>query len=117
MGNRPIHLFTLPLALLAASLPVATPVQAEVFNVCEIKETADGFAALRKAPSARSPIISRMKAGHVLVIEKTDVGLVTQGKWLKASYFPGEAMPNPGEPGSENIRHGWVHTGLVGDCG
>lgn len=91
--------------------------RAEVFNVCEIRQTADGWVALRSTPSVSGQIVARMVPGHVLVLDRTGNTLVMRGKWFRAAYYPGEAMPNPGDPGHDKIRKGWVHTSVVGDCG
>lgn len=115
-----MYVLRLPIfAALSVALLTVVPdaARAEVFNVCEIRETSDGFVALRQAPTTSSAIVARMLPGHVLVIEKKGNGLVLSGKWFKASYYPGEAMPNPGDPGFDKIRKGWVHTSVVGDCG
>ncbi|MDF2118891.1 SH3 domain-containing protein [Roseiarcaceae bacterium H3SJ34-1] len=104
---------------LVVSLFAASTAHAEIFNACGVKETKDGFVALRDKPSPSARLVTRMKAGEVLVIDKTRKGngLVRSGKWFRAAHYPGEAMPNPGDPGFKDVKRGWVHTDLVDDCG
>lgn len=99
------------------SLFAPASARAEVFNVCEIRQTSDGWVALRSTPGTSGQVVARMAPGHVLVLDRTGNKLVMRGKWYRASYFPGEVMPNPGDPGHDKIRKGWVHTSVVGDCG
>ena len=104
---------------LVVSLFTAPFARAEVFNACGVKETKDGFVALRDKPAPSARLVTRMKAGDVLVIDKTKKGdgLVKSGKWYRASHYHGEAMPNPGDPGFKDVNRGWVYTDLIDDCG
>lgn len=106
-------------AALVVSLCIAPVAQAEIFNACGIKETKDGFVALRDKPSPTARLVTRMKAGEVLVIDKTKRGddLVKSGKWFRVSHYHGEAMPNPGDANFKDVNRGWVHTDLIDDCG
>jgi hypothetical protein len=106
-------------AVLVVSLFAATGARAEIFNACGIKPTKDGFAALRDKPSPTARLVTRMKAGEVLVIDlnKKKDGVVKSGKWFRVAHYHGEAMPNPGDPGYKDVNRGWVHTDLVDDCG
>jgi polynucleotide 5'-kinase involved in rRNA processing len=101
------------IASVAATIASAAPEPI----ACELKETSDGFVALRSGPSAKTRLVARMKPNEVIAIERTEsLELVMRGKWAKAEYFPGEEMPNPGEPGSEKIRRGWVNFDLIDGC-
>jgi hypothetical protein len=103
----------------ALSLFAMTGARAEIFNACGVKPTKDGFAALRDKPLPTARLVTRMKAGEVLVIDlnKKGDGVVKSGKWFRVSHYHGEAMPNPGDPGFKDVNRGWVHTDLIDDCG
>ena len=94
------------------------PARAEVFYVCTVKETADGYVALRSRPSTKARLLARMKPEELLVLDRDKRGeLVNSGGWLRGLHYPGETFPDVDEPEYKKVHHGWVRERLVGDCG
>jgi hypothetical protein len=106
----------LALALLAG-LSVATPAGATA-AVCSIRQTPDGFAALRQAPSRDSRLIRRMPAGHAVAMHHAAPGRpARQGGWVRVTHWADGELQAPGDAGFATGRSGWVHQGLLDDCG
>jgi len=101
----------------ALALVSAGGARAEIFNVCSVMATPDGFVALRDSPSLSGQLLAKMHPGEIVVIEVKDGRLVRSGGWARVSHYPGEAMPNPGEPGYEKVKRGWAKDRLVDECG
>ncbi len=86
----------------------AAPAEATVF--CQIKQTGDGFVALRSAPSATARLVARMKPGD----EVLTVG-DPSGAWQEVQWWRGEERLSPiGRPARAT---GWVNRRLIEDCG
>jgi len=104
-------------AAVAVLLLWATGAKAEIFSACSVLPTPDGFVALREKPSPSGRLIAPMHPGEIVVIDVKDNDFVRSGGWVRVSYFPGEAMPNPGDPGFEKVKRGWAKDKLVDECG
>jgi hypothetical protein len=104
-------------AAIALALLAAGGAQAEIFSACSAKATRDGFVALRDRPSPAGGLLARMRPGEIVVVEVKNNHVVRSGDWLRVSHFPGEAMPNPGDPGFEKVKRGWAKDKLIDDCG
>lgn len=107
---------------LATLLLVAASGAAMAQNVCTARATPDGFVALRDSPSAKGKLVVKMVPDDMVVIDRdprfpSGYVPVQRGQWLKASHFRGEEFPEPGDPGYEKVRRGWVHEKLITDCG
>lgn len=82
---------------------------------CDIKETPDGFVALRAGPSASFEMIEKMRPGDEILL-----GQGKAGKWIEATFWRGGRFatgPNPvGDPATAK---GWMHEDLIADdsCG
>jgi hypothetical protein len=107
----------MPLAAGVALALSASGAQAEVFSVCSVMPTPDGFVALRDNPSPAGGLIARMHAGEIAVIDVKGGRFVQSGGWLKISHYPGEVFPNPGDPEYRKVKRGWVKSKLVDECG
>jgi len=99
------------------ALCAAAPARAEVFSICSVRETKDGFVALRAAPRKDAPVVAKMVPGQMTVLDVKNYKLVKSGNWVSLSWYPGEVMPDPGEPGHDKIRRGWTSYELIDDCG
>lgn len=104
-------------AALALMLFSASGARAEVFNVCSVMPTRDGFVALRDSPSPSGRLITKMHPGEIVVIDVKDGRLVRSGGWARVSHYPGEAMPNPSEPKFDKVKRGWAKDKFVDECG
>lgn len=104
-------------AAIALALLAPSGAQAEIFSACSAKATRDGFVALRDRPSPSGGLIARMHPGEIVVIEVKNNDFVRSGGWVRVSYSPGEAMPNPGDPGFEKVKRGWAKDRLIDECG
>jgi len=103
-------------AVLALGL-AASPASA-LNAVCEVLPTADGFAALRSAPSTDAPMIRRMPVSHGVKMRSVQVGrLVTSGRWVQVTHWPDGKFYEPGDAEFSLGRTGWVVHRLVGECG
>jgi hypothetical protein len=96
------------LTLLAGVSLGALPAAATAF--CNIKPTADGFVALRAAPSTKARIIARMTADDEVLI-----GQRRRGKWDEVTWWRGQDRLQKGFGASSGI--GWVHRDLLEVCG
>lgn len=105
--------------LLAVALTAAFAgaARAEVFHICSVRETKDGFVALRSAPKKDAPVVAKMVPGQMTVIDVKNYKPVKSGNWVSVSWYPGEVMPDPGEPGYEKVKRGWMSYELIDDCG
>ncbi len=111
------------IGVLGSSLIVGTAIAlsalpASATDVCTVLKSADGFVALRDAPSAKGAEIARAKPGEALVIQKTESGdLIEKGRWIKVFHFPGAVIPQESDPEYNKGSVGWMHRSFVADCG
>ncbi len=100
---------------------VAAAVQAsagaETFAACSVKPTKDGFVALRARPAHDARVVAKMRPEQVVVLDLKNREYVRSGGWVSLSWFPGEAMPNPGDIGHDRVKRGWASYELIDDCG
>ncbi|WP_457797267.1 hypothetical protein [Methylocystis sp. S23] len=101
----------------AVALLSTSGARAEVFNVCSVLPTPDGFVALRDSPSPSGRLVARMHPDEVVVIDMARGAPVRSSGWLRVSHFPGAAFPNPGDPEFAKVRRGWAKDKLVDECG
>ncbi len=86
----------------------AAPAEATIF--CQIKESRDGFVALRSGPSPTARLVARMKPGD----EVQTVG-DPAGRWQEVQWWRGDERLSPvGRPARAT---GWVNRRLIEDCG
>lgn len=107
------------LPLLLAALALAPSVRAqEVFHPrwtpCVFEVPADGFVALRAAPSRDAPLVARMDPVDGWFMAQTRDHVATrQGRWIYVLYVP------PGMEADEAERRnvvGWMHDSLNAGC-
>jgi hypothetical protein len=103
---------------LAIALAATTSASAGIGNACEVKETKDGFVAVRAAPNPKGALVSKATPGQIVeVVVDAKQNPVARGKWWRVRHYPGEAMPLPGEPEFKDIKEGWMHSALIDGCG
>ena len=101
--------FVVSLALAPSLLGHATPASAAEF--CYVKQTADGFVALRKKPSPSAKLVGRMLAGDEVML-----GQGAKGNWLEVFWWRGDDRLTRGF--SKKSGHGWVYRKLIDEeCG
>ena len=110
-------IFRKRLNLTIVGVLLAGAARAEVFPVCSVRATKDGFVALRAAPGKDAPVVARMRPGQMTVLDVKNYEPVRSGGWVSLSWFPGEIMPDRGEEGYEKVRRGWASYELIDDCG
>jgi Bacterial SH3 domain len=86
----------------------AAPHLASATSFCHLKETSDGFVALRSQPSAAAKLIGRMKAQDEVL-----VGEGRRGNWVKVTWWSGEDRLLKGHEKSAGT--GWVNRKLIED--
>jgi len=103
---------------IALTLAGTAPARAGIGNACEVKETKDGFVAVRAAPNPKGALVSKATPGQIVeVVVDSKQNPVARGRWWRVRHYPGEAMPLPGEPEFKDIREGWMHSALIDGCG
>ncbi|MFN3891186.1 MAG: SH3 domain-containing protein [Beijerinckiaceae bacterium] len=100
-------IFALGLSALALACGAA-PSRATEF--CLIRKTADGFAALRAAPSLNAKLVARMRTG-----EEVQLAQGVKGRWREVIYWRGGDRLAKGY--SAHTAKGWVDERLLEDCG
>lgn len=91
-----------------ATFAAQAPASATAF--CEVKQTADGFVALRAAPDRNAATLVPMKAGDEVMLRDG-----RRGAWQEVLYWPaGTRLEGPGASAG---RRGWVHVQLLDICG
>ncbi|MFX6040400.1 SH3 domain-containing protein, partial [Acinetobacter baumannii] len=83
---------------------VQAPASATAF--CEVKQTSDGFVALRAAPDRNAQTLARMKAGDEVMLRDG-----RRGVWQEVLHWP--AGTRVERPGASTGRRGWVHAQLI----
>lgn len=94
--------------LVAALLPGGAPAHATEF--CMVRESGDGFVALRSGPGARFPLVAKMKADD----EVRDMA-EQKGSWVRVRHWRGTERLEPAT--AEKCRDGWMHRRFMGECG
>jgi len=82
---------------------------------CGVKKTADGFVALRAAPSPQAKLITRMKPGELvgLLHPPNYDNPVHQGNWTFVRYVPGSNIDKPNGANHDKGIPGWVNNALL----
>ena len=96
----------------------ATAALAGIGNSCEVKETPDGFVAVRAQPSAKGALVAKARPGQMVEIVTMRNGQPrSSGDWVRVRHYPGETIPDKGEPGFKDVREGWMYRRLIDGCG
>jgi hypothetical protein len=99
----------LALTLAGGVTLMSHPAAATLF--CNVRQTADGFVALRAAPDANAKLVGRMTSSDEVMI-----GQGKKGNWIEVSWWRGEERHTKGF-GATSGR-GWVNRKLIEDeCG
>lgn len=98
----------LPALLVLTGSALLSPQPASATSFCHLKETTDGFVALRNRPSAAAKLIGRMKADDEVL-----VGEGKWGNWVEVIWWRGQdrLIKGFGKPAGK----GWVHKKLIED--
>jgi Bacterial SH3 domain len=92
-------------------LTIETPANATIS--CEVLKTADGFVALRAAPTVRSRILFKLKAGNFVTVRSDGSG-AKQG-WEPVTFYKGNATTTTKD---DRQIDGWVTSRYLSkDCG
>jgi hypothetical protein len=114
MMMKRLSVLGLAAALMAGALFGAGSARATEF--CDIKQTPDGFIALRERPDARAKLVARMRAGDEVMLNNivAQKNGWTRVYWWKRGRFQGQTVK-----GIESAdAQGWVNSRLLGDeCG
>lgn len=97
-------------SIVLAAITAVTVQYAHATEFCLIKQTADGFVALRANPSSTAGVISQMKPGE----EVRPTGR-SSGVWRFVHWWRGETRIASGVDKPD--ARGWVHRSLIEDCG
>jgi hypothetical protein len=103
---------TIMAAILAISGgALLSPHSASATSFCPLKETRDGFVALRNGPSPSAKLIGRMKAE-----DEVQIGQGRKGDWIEVIWWRGEDRLAKGF--DKVAGRGWANRKLIGDeCG
>ena len=91
--------------LLIASCALAS-VPASATGFCHLKQTLDGFVALRAGPSPSARLVGRMNPQDEVLF-----GLGEKGNWVEATWWRGDDRLNKGY--DRIAGKGWVNTRFV----
>jgi hypothetical protein len=88
-----------------------SPQPAAATAFCQLKETRDGFVALRSGPSPSAKLVARMKAEDEVLL-----GENRKGDWIRVTWWRGDDRLTKGH--DHVAGRGWVHRRLVAEeCG
>lgn len=100
-----MHALRLAAALLLLAI---APVSATEF--CGLRPTADGFVALRAAPSTKARLLARMRVGDEVLAQQG-----VRGGWVEVLWWRGDTRLTHG---FRTGRRGWAVQSLIDDlCG
>ncbi len=109
MSGHRVPKIAAALALIGASLFSPQPASATAF--CQLKETKDGYVALRSGPGASTRLIARMKAEDEVLL-----GEGRKGDWQQVTWWRGDDRLVKGQ--DKVAGRGWVHRRLIAEeCG
>ena len=108
-----LSVLSLAAGIIAGALCGAGSARATEF--CDIKQTPDGFVALRERPDARGKLLGRMKSDDEVMLDNTvaEKNGWTRVYWWKGGRFHGQTVKGPDRADG----HGWVNSRLLGECG
>jgi hypothetical protein len=84
---------------------------------CDIKQTPDGFMALREQPGAKGKLVARMKPGDEVMLNNI---VAEKNGWTRVYWWKGGRFNDDGTfKGLSKVNgQGWVNSRLLGDeCG
>jgi hypothetical protein len=83
---------------------------------CDIKQTPDGFIALRARPDAKGKLVARMKPGDEVMLNNI---VAEKNGWTRVYWWKGGRFQGQTVKGIESAdAQGWVNSRLLGDeCG
>ncbi len=109
MSSVRFPLTTIALSIIGGLL--LSPHSALATSFCPLKETRDGFVALRGGPGPSSKLIGRMKP-----TDEVQLGQARKGDWIEVIWWRGDDRLAKGF--DQVAGRGWVNRKLVGDeCG
>ncbi len=88
------------------------PAAATVF--CDVKQTRDGFVALRSAPDSKAKLVARMRFGDE-VQAITATGNVNG--WMQVIWWKGGRFKSGGPQYDASSGKGWAHRKFIDECG
>jgi hypothetical protein len=108
-----------PILAILAILTVAPlcTAKAELFNVCEILPTPDGFVALRDKPHVKGRLLARMRPGDMAVIDVKDGNYVQVGQGLLIEYHRHDPKIKVAEESYSLVSKGWAYTKFIDERG
>ncbi len=87
------------------------PHSASATSFCPLKQTRDGFVALRSGPSPSAKLVGRMKAE-----DEVQLGQSRKGDWIEVIWWRGDDRLAKGF--DKVAGRGWAHRKLIADeCG
>lgn len=102
--------FSIAMTLAVSVSGHVTPAHATIF--CYVKETSDGFVALRKKPSPQGKMIGRMKAGDEVMLGDRKKG----SSWYEVTWWHGDDRLAKGF--DKKSGFGWVNRKFIdAECG
>lgn len=109
LDARPSMRRAAALALIASMVVSPGPAAATAF--CQLKETQDGFVALRSGPGPSMRLVGRMKSTDEVLL-----GEGRKGDWIEVTWWRGDDRLTKGY--GAVAGRGWVHRKLVAEeCG
>ena len=100
-------------AAVAGALLTFAATESVATTYCNIKQTKDGFVALRSGPNASSRLVAKMRVGDEIQAHSE-----SRGKWIKATWWKGGRFKGGGPTPDSSNAAGWVHGSLIEeDCG
>ena len=102
---------TIGAALFFMGAWLLSPQSAMATAFCQLKETKDGFVALRSGPGSSNKLIGRMKADDEVLL-----GEGRKGDWQQVTWWRGDDRLVKGQ--DKIAGRGWVHRKLIAEeCG
>ena len=102
-------------AMMLAALLVLPAAGAGATAYCEIRQTGDGFVALRAGPSAGTAMLEKMTPGDEILLGQGRVG-----KWVEITFWRGGRFASGTNPaGDPATARGWMREDLIAEdsCG
>lgn len=109
MKHTPLLKSILLITVMCLVCAQSIPASASLF--CYVKQSPDGFVALRKAPRVTASIVGRMKVG-----DEVQIGLGRSGNWIEVFWWHADDRLTKGF--DKKAGRGWVNRRLIeSDCG
>jgi hypothetical protein len=110
-----IAVLSLAAGILGGALLGAGSARATEF--CDIKQTPDGFIALRERPDAKGKLVARMRVGDEVMLNNI---VAEKNGWTRVYWWKGSRFSDNGifKGLSKVDGQGWVNSRLLGaECG